>query len=165
MQRIIGPLLALFGILAIIGLATGVAYTAGLNAAATTVTATGTTTVVPVVAYGAPWLGFGFGGFLFTIVGFFLILALVRAAFGAGRGHGRGYGRGHGWGPGYGHGPGGWDRRGPDGEPGGTGEPVDPREAWIRGRLDDWHRTAHASRNPVDPTSGPGPNPTPPAAG
>ena len=90
MRHIFGPILALFGILAIIGVATGLAYTAGLNAAAVTTvtaaTAAGTTTVVPVVAYGwggMPW--FGFGQFLFILVGFFLIVALLRAAFGSGR--------------------------------------------------------------------------------
>ncbi len=176
MRRIIGPILALFGILAIIGVATGAAYTAGLNAATVTaVTATGTTTVVPVVAYGwggAPW--FGFGGFFMTLIGIFLIVALLRVAFGHGRRHGYGYG----WGPGYGRGPGGWDRHSADGAPGGPGGPGgsgDPREAWIRGRLDEWHRAAHAdpgtepttpdSSGPTGPTPGSTGPTAPPAAG
>lgn len=168
MRRIIGPILALFGILAVIGVATGVAYTAGLNAgtaAVTTVSAAGTTTVVPVAGYGwygVPWFGFGFGQFLFVLIGFFLIVALLRVAFGAGRHHGRGYGwgGGYGWGPGYGRGPGGWDRHGPGGGPGGPTASGDPREAWIRGRLDEWHTAAHAGGAPA-PSGGP----TAPSAG
>lgn len=39
--------------------------------------------------------GFGFFGILFWILGFFLIFALVRAAFGWGRWGGRGGGPGH----------------------------------------------------------------------
>ncbi len=173
MRHIIGPILALFGILGIIGLATGVAYTAGLNAAGVTTvtaaTAAGTATVVPVVAYGwggMPWFGFGFGHFLFAIIGFFLIVALLRAAFGSGRRHDRGYGWGPGWGPGRGYGPGGWDRHGghggPDGGPGGSG---DPREAWIRGRLDEWHRTAHADADTGGGTGNPTGGPTGTAPG
>jgi hypothetical protein len=166
MRRIIGPILALFGILAIIGVATGAAYTAGLNAATVTaVTANGATTaVVPVVGYGwygAPWLGFGFGfgQFLFMLLGFFLIVALLRFAFGGGR-RGRGYGWGPGWGPGYGRGPGGWDHHGTDGGPAGSAGSGDPREAWIRGRLDEWHRTAHAT---ADGAGGSAPAPSGPS--
>ena len=83
------------------------------------------------VAYG--WYGvpfFGFGHFLVFLFVFVLFIALLRLAFGGGRRrHGYGWGLGHGWGPGSG-GPGGSD---------------DPREAWIRARLDEWHRTAHAT--------------------
>jgi hypothetical protein len=50
--------------------------------------------------YGHGWGGgFGFFGFLLFILGFFLIIGLIRAAFGWGR-----------WGGG-GRGPGGWDGR------------------------------------------------------
>ena len=42
--------------------------------------------------------GFGFFGFIFWILGFFLILARVRAAFGWGRWGGRGHGNGPGGG-------------------------------------------------------------------
>jgi hypothetical protein len=171
MRRIIGPILALFGILAIIGVATGVAYTAGFNAATTVtaLTATAATTVVPVVGYGwfgGPWIGFGFGQFLFMLVGFFLIVALLRVIFGGGRHHGRGHGWGPGYGWGHGYGPGGWEQRGPDGGPAASGGSTDPREAWIRGRLDEWHRTAHAD-GPTGAPPAPGPDgPSgPPTAG
>jgi hypothetical protein len=58
-----------------------------------------TVTVVPAYGYGYGW-GHGWGffpfGFFFWILGFFLILGLLRAAFGRGRGwHGR---PGGGWG-------------------------------------------------------------------
>jgi len=39
--------------------------------------------------------GFGFFGFLLFILGFFLVIGLIRAAFGGGRGGGHGHG---GWG-------------------------------------------------------------------
>ena len=146
MRRIVGPILALFGIFIVFGLVAGAAYTAGLGAAGVVVAPAGTA-VAPVVAY--PWYGlgfFGFGHFLGFLLVVFLFLGLLRLAFGGGH-RGR-----HGWGPGHGYGPagprGGWagwgaDERHPDG---------DPREAWIRGRLDDWHRSAHAA----DPSSAAG---------
>ncbi len=43
---------------------------------------------------------------------------------------------------------------------------MDPREAWIRARLDEWHRTAHAgpdATTSTDPMSGAPDEPTPPA--
>jgi len=59
--------------------------------------------------YGPYWHGGGFGfgifGIIFWIIGFFLIIGLIRAVFGWGRG-GRG---GHsGWGKSYGYGRAGW---------------------------------------------------------
>jgi hypothetical protein len=140
MGRIIGPILGLLGILAIIGLVAGIAYSAGLAAAGVVVAPGTTTAVVPAVGYG--WYGvpfFGFGHFLFFLFGILLFIGLLRLVFGGRRG--RGYGWGPGWGPGYGRGPGGWDHD--HGATGATGS-GDPREAWIRARLEEWHRTAHS---------------------
>jgi hypothetical protein len=142
MRRIIGPILGVLGIIAVVGLVAGVAYSAGLGAAGVVMTPGGATAVAPVVGYGwygVPWFGFGFGhvlGFLFIL---FLFVALARLAFGGGR---RGYG--HGYGPGYGRGPRGWgnDPAESEGDRLGFG---DPREAWIRSRLEEWHRTAHSA--------------------
>ena len=146
MRRIIGPILGVLGILVVIGLVAGAAYSAGL-AAAGVVTSPGTTVVAPVAAYGwygIPWFGFGifhFLAFLFVVV---LIIGLLRLVFGGGR-----RGRGYGWGYGHGYGPSGWDR-GPEA---GDRPSGDPREAWIRDRLDEWHRTAHATTGPATPGS------------
>jgi hypothetical protein len=146
MPRIIGPILALLGIFIVFGLVAGAAYTAGLGAAGVVVAPAGTA-VAPVVAY--PWYGLpflGFGQFLVFLLVVFLLVGLARLAFGGGRRGRPGWGSGHGYGPAGSHGGwGGWgaDERHPDG---------DPREAWIRGRLDDWHRSAHAA----DPTSAAG---------
>lgn len=140
MRNIIGPILGLLGIIAVLGLVAGVAYSAGLGAAGVVVAPGAATAVAPVVGYGwygGPWFGFG------HILGFLLVLfvffALARLAFGGGR---RGYGRG--WGPGYGPGPRGWGNDPAAGEGDRHGF-ADPREAWIRSRLEDWHRTAHAA--------------------
>ncbi len=145
MRHVIGPILGILGILAIMGLVAGIAYSAGLGAVGVVVAPGATTTVVPAVAYG--WYGvpfFGFGHFLVFLFVFVLFIALLRLAFGGGRRrHGYGWGPSHGWGPGSG-GPGGSD---------------DPREAWIRSRLDEWHRTAHATGDaptvPKAPDAGP----------
>ncbi|GEM_PF-665740 len=165
MRHIIGPIVALFGILILVGLVGGAAYTAGLGAAAVA----GGAAAAPAVAYpwyGVPYIGFGFGHFLGFLLILFLVIGLLRLAFGGG--HRRHGGWGHGYG--YGHrpgdwGPGGW---GPGSGPGGTSDSGDPREAWIRGRLDDWHRSAHAagtagSTGTTDPTSGPTPESSGPA--
>lgn len=174
MQRIIGPILGLLGILVVIGLVGGLAYSAGLAAAGTVVVPGGATAVAPVVGYGyyGPWLGFGFGHFLGFLLVFILFIALLRFAFGAGRrgrGHGYGYGPGWGggWGPGYGRGPRGW---GNDPAEGGADRHAadDPREAWIRSRLEEWHRAAHATGGETAGGSSSGPTPSgptePPAA-
>jgi hypothetical protein len=137
-MRIFGRILAVLGILALIGLVTGAAYSAGLAASGV---------AVQPVAYGLGFGLFGFGLFHFFgfILFFFLLFGFLRIAFGGSR---RGWG-----GPGHmGHGYG----------PGPTGG--DPREAWIRGRLEDWHRTAHAADGsspsaPAAPAAGPDTNP------
>jgi hypothetical protein len=102
-------------------------YTAGLNAGATSVSASGAVVApVHVVTY-----GWGFGGAIFGFFGFllllFLVIGLLRFAFWGGRG------RGHGWGGRY---YGGWG--GPYPTEGGE-RPCHPAEAM----LDDWHRRAH----------------------
>ena len=137
-MRIFGRILAVLGILALFGLITGAAYSAGLAASGV---------AVQPMTYG---LGFGFFGFgLFHFFGFilffFLLFGLLRVAFGGGR---------RGWG-GPGHMGGSWSQ--------GSGN---PREAWIRDRLEDWHRTAHAAQgsspapsHPAGPASGPDANP------
>jgi hypothetical protein len=158
MRRIFGPIVALFGILILVGLVAGAAYSAGLGAAGVVVTPAAGAAAGTVVAY--PWYGgFGFGfGHLFGFLLFvFLFFALIRLAFGGG--HRRRGGWGGGWGGYYGqghdHGHGPMGGRGPGSGPGsGPDDPahgVDPREAWIRGRLDDWHRTAHTSGVPGQP--------------
>ena len=127
-MRIFGRILAVLGILALIGLVTGAAYAAGL--AASGVAQPGA------YGYGFAFLGFGLFHFLGFILFVFLLFGLLRLAFGGHRGWaGRG-GMG-GWGQGYG--------------PGASQASGDPREAWIRGRLEEWHRTAHA------PDQAPGP--------
>jgi hypothetical protein len=165
MRRIIGPILGVLGILLIFGLVAGIAYSAGLGAAGVVVTPGATTTVVPAVGYAwyaGPW--FGLGHFLGFLLVFVLILALLRAAFGTGRRWGGGWGPGYGYGPGYRHGGRGWDHDRSTAA-GGPGDSGDPREAWIRARLEEWHRTAHAGEAgatpPVDPTE---PTPPPTAA-
>jgi hypothetical protein len=125
-MRIFGRILAVLGILALIGLATGAAYSAGLAASGVAQPAA--------YGYGFAFLGFGLFHFLGFILFVFLLFGLLRLAFGghrgwAGRG-GMGTGLG-GWGQGYG--------------PGANQASGDPREAWIRGRLEEWHKTAHAA--------------------
>jgi hypothetical protein len=74
--------------------------TAGLNEAARIAASSGDPIAVPVWGYGPYWQGpggWGIFGFLFLIFGFFLVIGLVRAAFGWGRWNGP-------------RGPGGWDR-------------------------------------------------------
>lgn len=112
--------LALIGVLVAIGL--GV-YDAGVSAGMAQQGAA-VASGAPVVVYPGPYVGhwgwgpgFGFFGIFFWILGIFLVFALIRAAFGFGRGRGPG-----GWGRHYGY----YDR------PGG---PED--------HLEDWHRRAH----------------------
>jgi hypothetical protein len=162
MRRIIGPILGVLGIIAVLGLVGGAAYSAGLSAAGAVVTQEGARAVAPVVGYGwygVPWWGFGFGvGHVFGFLLFlFLFVALARLAFGGGR-RGYGHGYGPGWGPGYGRGPRGWGGDPTKGE--GDHHAGDPREAWIQGRLEEWHRTAHeaaaaSGRPATDPTEPP----------
>jgi hypothetical protein len=121
---------SLFAILAIILLAVIVgtgAYQAGV---AQGVAQTGAAaTAVPVAYYAPHVFGWGFGffpfGFLFPVLGFFLILALLRGLFFAGR-----------WG-GYGHR--GWHTDG---------------QHEVPGRFEEWHRRAHgdgAADRPAPP--------------
>ncbi|TMB56857.1 MAG: hypothetical protein E6J47_03970 [Chloroflexi bacterium] len=114
-------LLALIGLAAVIGVNVynaGVAT--GLSQAAHAAIASGNP--APVVYYpgwgGYPGFGWGFGffGFIFLIFGFFLVIGLLRAAFGRGRGYGHAGWSGHGS----------WKGR--------TG----PRDY-----LEDWHKEAH----------------------
>lgn len=130
--------LLLVGLL--VGIGFGV-YNAGVSqglAENVTAVASGAPSVAygPYPGYFGPHWGWGFGffGIFFWILGIFLIFALVRLAFGWGRG-GR-YGR---WGGGYG--PGGWNRPGPG----------DPRHEMLQ----EWHREAHKG---TDPGSGPAPS-------
>jgi hypothetical protein len=151
-MRFFVRILAVLGILALVGLVTGLAYSAGLSAA-------GVAVHPAVYGFGLGFFGFGLFHFFGFILFLFLLLALLRVAFGGRRGWG---GRG-GWGPyGRGFGPGDGAGYGP-GQTGPTQPGSDPREAWIRGRLDDWHRSAHAGA-PTGPTpaagaSGDEPNP------
>jgi hypothetical protein len=86
------------------------AYNAGVSAGlAQNVVDSGASVVVAPGYPGGPYVGYGWGhGFGFfwffgAILFFFIVLGLIRAAFGWGRGWGRGYGPG-GWGPGSGRG-------------------------------------------------------------
>lgn len=115
------------GVVLVIAIAAGlaaVAYNAGVNegfnvAVQQAVQAGQPVPVVP-YGYGPYWhSGIGFFGIFFWIIGFFLLIGLIRAVFGFGRG-----GRG-GWGK-SGHGPGGFPGYG------GRGEAVA-----------DWHRELH----------------------
>jgi hypothetical protein len=140
-MRIFGRILAVLGILALIGLVTGAAYSAGLAASGVAQPAA--------YGYGFAFLGFGLFHFLGFLLFVFLFFALLRFAFGGRRGWGGPGGMG-GWGRGYGPGPGtasqgydGWNQAGGD-----------PREAWIRGRLEEWHAGAHAAGSASGPTSG-----------
>jgi hypothetical protein len=104
---------------------------------------------VPVVpyGYGPYWHGPGFFGIIFWIIGFFLIIGLIRAAFGFGRG-----GRGH-----WGHG---WDKT--NGGPG-------SRSGWGYGgrgeAIADWHRELHRREESGESESGTDPGTGRPTAG
>ena len=147
MPRILAAIL-LVAVLAIGGgLIATTAYQAGLGTAITTATGSAGTAVAPVVVpaygygYGPGWhAGFGFFGFLGTLLFLFLVFALVRAIFWRG-----GPGRRSGWGPG---GWGGYDGsgKGLGGHDHGTWE--------TRGNqaFDEWHRRAHGETPPADTT-------------
>ena len=101
MRRVVPAILLLTVLLVGGGLVATVAYQAGLSASVTTVAAPSGTVVVPAYGYGYGWHffgpGFGFLGFLGTILFLFIVFGLVRAVvFGFGR---RSH-DGHGWGPG-----------------------------------------------------------------
>ena len=107
-----------------LGVQTGVAQDAG-------------TAVAPVGPYYYGWhpfgFGFGFFGFLGTLLFIFLIFALIRGIVWGGRGRRRG-------------GPGGWG-----GQPGYRGGPWESR---ARETFEDWHREAHEGRGPDGGSSG-----------
>jgi hypothetical protein len=150
MPRILAAIL-LVAVLAIGGgLIATTAYQAGLGTAITTATGSAGTVVAPVVVpaygygYGPGWhpgFGFGFFGFLGTLLFLFIVFALLRAIFWRG-----GPGRRGGWGPGgwggYGYG------KGPDG--GGHGH--SPWESRANEAFDEWHRRAHGETTPPEPT-------------
>jgi hypothetical protein len=117
-------------VLLVVAVAAGIGtmvYNAGVNAgldeAARLAVASGDPLPVPIgygygYGYGGPYahgpFGFGFFGLIFGILGIFLLIGLLRAAFGWGRWGGRGPG---------GPGPGGWGGR--------------------REMVEDWHREMH----------------------
>lgn len=144
------------------------AYQAGVTTGATQVVTDGSTVVTPIVvpAWGfQPGFGFGFLGFLGTIVFLILVFGLFRAIIGGGRHR-------HGWGPG---GPGGWGPGGPgpNGQGGTYGGPGGPggwggRERF-RGTFEEWHRESHAASGTPDHGTAPSATasattPPPPAA-
>ena len=126
--------LALIGVLVAIGV--GV-YNAGVSqgiAQQGAAVASG----APVVVYPGPYVGhwgwgFGFFGIFFWIMGIFLIFALIRAAFGFGRG-GKGWTGRHGYYGRYGN---------------------------AQDHLEDWHRRAHDAGS--GPSGGSGSSGTTPA--
>lgn len=117
------------------GLIAVTAYQVGLGTAVTTAIAEGGGTVVAPLApygygYGYGWHpgGFGFFGFLGTLLFLFLVFALIRAIFRGGPGRG-------GWGRGWG-GPGAW----------GNGD-----HDHGRGAFEEWHRRAHDPESSKEP--------------
>ena len=92
---------ALLVVAVVVGIGAGVynaGVTAGLAEAAQSVASSGDPVVAPYwYGYGGPyWHGPGFFGIFFWILGIFLVFALLRVAFGWGRGGGRGPGWGGG---------------------------------------------------------------------
>lgn len=99
-----GTTIRVIAILALVGLAAVIGknlYDAGVSAglaeAANHAVGSGSTPVLvyPGAYIGHPW-GFGFFGFFFLIFGFFLVMGLLRAAFGRGRWGGPGHWKGGG---------------------------------------------------------------------
>lgn len=88
----------------LVGIGTAVynaGVTAGLAEQLQQAAASGDAVVAPYpygYGYGPYWHGPGFFGVIFGILGIFLLIGLVRAAFGGGRGGGRGHGGPGGWG-------------------------------------------------------------------
>ena len=129
-RTIARALLALVLIAGVVGIGIG-AYNAGVSQG---LVASGHVVAAPDGYVGGPYAGgygygwgwggpgFGFFGFLGFLLFFFLLIGLVRAAFG----RGRGWGRREGWGgPGHEHGS--W-----------RGSPWESRAREIH---DEWHRT------------------------
>ena len=138
MRRPLAGILLIAALLVGGGVVAATAYQAGLSTAVTTVVqnpAHGTTGTVVVpggygFGYGHGWgPGFGFLGFLGTFLFIILIVGLLRAVFGVGRGR-------HGWG-GPGSGP--WVSHGHE-------------------RFEDWHRDAHAGATAPGPAPDTRPN-------
>ena len=123
-------LFAAVALVVVIGAAGVWAYQAGLAAG---IAQGGGTVTDPRIGYG--WhpfgIGFGFFGFLGTILFLFLVFGLIRALVWGGRGHG--------W-----RGPGGWD--------------ADHEGRWStrEERLERWHRRLHETESgrPADPPTG-----------
>jgi hypothetical protein len=105
----------------------GAAYGLGVNATINPQTVIQPGQPVVVAPYPYWHGGFGFFGIFFWIIGFFLVIGLLRAAFGRGRHLGRG-----GWG---GSGGGKWGHY--DGRQGG------PRFGGREDRIAEWHRELH----------------------
>jgi hypothetical protein len=106
-----GPFLRVVAVLALVAVLAGIGigvYNAGFNegltqaAIAAQAASEDPAVVIPPYAgpYGYGWGGGGFGffGFLFAILGIFLLFGLLRAAFGWGRWNGGGRGGPGGWG-------------------------------------------------------------------
>ena len=80
------------------GIAAYIAYGAGVSTHLPEVAAgTAAGTVAPgyYYPYWHPFFGFGFFGFFFLIFAFFIVIGLLRAAFGRGRWHGHGGWKSH----------------------------------------------------------------------
>ena len=139
MFRVLGLVLLIAIAAGLAGVAYNVGVNAGFNVAVQQAVATGQQVPVVPYGYGPQWHGeIGFFGIFFWIIGFFLIIGLIRAVFGFGR-EGRG-----GWG-GPGHGPAGYSGWGY----GGRGEAIA-----------DFHRELHrreesgeTDKAPAPPTS------------
>ncbi|HTS15853.1 MAG TPA: hypothetical protein VMH24_09290 [Candidatus Sulfotelmatobacter sp.] len=153
MGRILAAVALLIVLVAGGGLIAADAYQAGLTAA----TASGSGQVVAVPAYAFGWhafgLGFGFLGFLGTLLFLFLIFALLRVVLFGGRHRGWGHGR-------YGDWPRRWDTPNTPDQAG--ARPSSPWEARVHSTFEDWHRAAHGT-GPQDPPP-PAAPPAPPAA-
>lgn len=141
------PMFRVLGVVLLIAVAAGLAIVAynvganaGFNVAVQQAAQSGQPVPVAPYGYGPQWHGgIGFFGILFWIIGFFLLIGLIRAVFGFGRGGRGGWGR-------SGHGPGGY----PGWGYGGRGEGIA-----------DWHRELHrreesgeADKAAGPPTSG-----------
>ncbi len=93
--RVMGALLLVAVVVAIGSTVYNAGVTAGLAEAAQQAAAAGDPVALPPYGYGygygpywhGPW-GFGFFGFIFLFFGIFLVIGLVRAVFGWGRGGG-----------------------------------------------------------------------------
>ncbi len=133
--------LLLIAVAAALGVAAyNIGVNVGLNVAQQVAIQDGQPVPIAPYGYGPYWHGgFGFFGIIFWILGFFLIVGLIRAAFGMGRGGRGGWGR---WGGPMGPG-------GPGGFGGGD-------------RVAEWHRELHRreetggsdAAGPRNPTAG-----------